>query len=148
MLREAHATWQGGPYAGKGSVSTSSRVLSNVNYGLGSSRAEGAFTTPYELLAAAIASSMSKLVAQQMARFGIRPSEVDTQVTLMLEDFENPQRVTSANLVITARTSGNESTEFQAVVEAARRECPIWNAMKLDLTCEAKLISAMTPALV
>jgi lipoyl-dependent peroxiredoxin len=148
MFREAHAIWKGGPYAGEGAVSTPSGVLSNATYTFGSLTGVGPFTTPCELLAAAIASCMSTMVALEMAKLGIKPAVVDTLAVLTLDNPADRWRITSAHLKITARTTDPESSRFEQAVESARRECPIWSTLKLNLTCEAKLISLTAPALV
>jgi organic hydroperoxide reductase OsmC/OhrA len=90
---------------------------------------------------------MAVTLAQEMARLSIKPSEVDTHVALMFDDLMDPEKITSAHLRITARSHHAQSDRFQAAVEAARRACAIWNALKLNLTCEAELISAPEPAL-
>ena len=66
-FREAHAVWRDGPYPGKGTVSTPSAVLHHSSYFFGRPETIGS-TTPGELLAAAVASSMSTMVAMKMAR--------------------------------------------------------------------------------
>lgn len=148
MFREAHATWKGGPYAGEGAVSTPSGVLSNATYAFGSLAGAAPFTTPCELMAAAVASCMSTVLAQEMAKAGLKPVAIDTYAILTLNDVENQWRITNARLTITARTTDPESSRFQQVVESARRLCPILSSLNLDLTCEAKLISLTAPALI
>lgn len=148
MLYEAHATWKGGPYAGEGVLSTPSGVLNNATYAFGSLAGGTRSTTPYEMLAAAIASCTSTMVAVEMAKLGIKPAVVDTCAALTLDCSTEKWQITSANLEITARTMGAgdaESNRFEQAVESARRECPISRVLKLQLTCTAKLIS-MAPA--
>src|SRR5271167_889818 len=73
MFREAHAVWNDGPYSGMGTVSTPSGVLSNASYVFGLAGTTTS-TTASELLAAAVSSSMSTMVALKMARYGARLS--------------------------------------------------------------------------
>ena len=148
MLREAHAIWQGGRYAGEGKVSTPSGVLAGANYAFGSLAGVAPCTTPCELLAAAIASCMSIMVAREMAKAGMRPVAVDSYAILTLTEAADKWRIASAHLKITASTIDLATSRFQQVVECARRECPIWNALKLSPTCEAKLISLVGSSLV
>lgn len=149
MFSEAHATWKGGPYAGEGAVSTPSAVLNNATYAFGWLAGGERFTTPYELLAAAIASSMSTMVAVEMARLGIKPTGVDTHAALTLDSSADKWRITGAHLEITARTTGDaESDRFEQAVESARRECPISRVLNLQLTCKTKLISLAPAAFV
>lgn len=146
MFREAHAVWEGGPYAGAGVVSTPSGVLCNATYAFGSLGGAAPFTSPCEMLAAAIASCMSTMVAMEMARTGIKPVGVDTHAVLTLDNPADKWRITGAHLLISARTTDPDGKRFEQAVQAARRECPISSALKLELTCEAKLISLTAPA--
>ena len=148
MFREAHAIWKGGLYAGEGAVSTPSGVLNNATYAFGSLAGGARFTTPCEMFAAAIASCMSTMVAVEMAKLGIKPAVVDTYAVLTLDGAADKWRITGAHLEITARTTDAgdvESSRFEQAVESARRECPVSSALKLQLTCKAKLI-ALAPA--
>jgi len=148
MLREAHSTWRGGPYSGKGTVSTASGALTNTGYTFGTAPADGPITTPCELLAAAIASCMSIMLAHEMAKAGMKPAAIDTHAALTLNDTADQWRIIGAHLTIIARTADHESNVFQQAVESARRACPIWRALRLDGTCEARLISLAAPAFI
>ena len=70
MLREAHAIWKDGPYTGEGAISTLGGILTNTKYSFGSLTGLMGFTSPAEMLAGAIASSMSRMVAVEMAKVG------------------------------------------------------------------------------
>ncbi len=148
MFREAHALWKGGPYAGEGVVSTPSGILNNATYAFGSLAGVGPVTTPGEMLAAAIASCMSTVVALEMAKLGMKPVTVDTHAVLTLENPGDQWQITRAHLGINAHTTEPDSKRFDQAVQNARRVCPITSVLKLEVTCEAKLISLTTPALV
>jgi len=148
MFREAHAVWKGGLFAGEGAVSTPSGVLNNATYAFGSLAGGAPCTTPCEMLAAAIASCMSTMVAVEMARVGIKPAIVDTYAVLTLDNPADKWQITGAHLDITARTTDPESRRFEEAVEAARHSCPISNALRVELKCKPKLISLTAPALV
>jgi osmotically inducible protein OsmC len=148
MFREARAVWKGGPYAGEGAVTTPTGVLNNTTYVFGALADIARFTSPSEMLAAAIASCLSTMVALEMAKAGIKPIVVETYAVLTVENPQGYYRITKANVDVTARTSDPESAKFDEAVAIARRECPICSAMKVDISCKAKLISLTTPALV
>lgn len=148
MVREAHAVWKGGPYAGQGMVSTSSHVLDNANYAFGSLAGVEPFTTPGELLAAAIASCMSTVLATEMAKLGIKPVTVDTHAALVLDNPGEKWRILRGHLTIAAHTVVSDAKGFEQAVESARRDCPIANLLKIDLTCEARLIPLTAPTVV
>jgi len=147
MFREAHASWKGGPHAGEGAVSTPSGVLADTTFTFGKLAETPPCTTPCELLAAAVASCMSTMVALEMARFGIKPVTVDTHAVLTLDNPGGRWQVTHGHLKITARTTGADGKRFEQAVEAARRECPVTSSLKLNLTCTTELISLAAPAI-
>ena len=148
MLREAHAIWKDGPYTGGGAISTPSGVLNNCKYNFGSLTGLTACTSPAEMLAAAIASSMSRMVAVEMAKAGIRPLQVETDASLTVDFVGEVLRIVGAQLNITARTGDSEFGRFEEAVELARRECPVSGILNIDIRCEAKLVSAAAPAFV
>ena len=117
MLREAHAIWKDGPYTGGGAISTPSGVLNNCKYNFGSLTGLTACTSPAEMLAAAIASSMSRMVAVEMAKAGIRPLQVETDAALTVDFVGEVLRIVGAQLNITARTGDSEFGRFEEAVD-------------------------------
>ena len=148
MLREAHAIWKDGPYAGEGVLSTPSGVLKNAKYTFGLQTGLQAHTSPCEMLAAAVASCMSRMVALEMARVGIKPAQVETDATFSLEFVGESVQVSGVQLKITARTSDSEYSRFEEAIESARRECPISSLLNVDIQCDAKVIPTTASALV
>jgi lipoyl-dependent peroxiredoxin len=148
MLREAHAIWKEGPYTGEGAISTPGGVLNNSKYTFGSLTGLEACTSPCEMLAAAISSSMSRMVAVEMAKVGIRPLQVETDSALTLNYVGERLRIVGATLKITARTHDSEIARFEEAVESARRDCPVSSILNIDIRCEAKLVPAAAHAFV
>jgi osmotically inducible protein OsmC len=148
MLRVANAIWKDGAYTGKGTITTASGVLTNSVYSFGSLAGLTTCTSPGEMLAAAISSSMSRMVAVEMARVGIRPSQVETDTALTLDFVGEMVRIVGAQLKITARSGDSDRGQFGEAVESARRECPVSSILNIDIQCEAKLVSAAVPAFV
>ena len=147
MLREAHAIWKEGPYTGEGAISTPGGILTNANY-LWSLTGLEACTSPCEMLAAAISSSMSRMVAVEMAKVGIRPLQVETDSALTLDHVGDALRIVGATLKITARTRDSEFGRFEEAVESARRDCPVSGILNIDIRCEAKVVPAAAHAFV
>jgi len=145
MFREAHAVWNDGPYSGMGTVSTPSGVLSNASYVFGLAGTTTS-TTASELLAAAVSSSMSTMVALKMARYGARLSAVDTRAVITVDDSGDRWRLSGLHLEITAQMlePATERLFYEAVAEA-RRDCPIVSVLNLDVVCTAKLVSLEAP---
>ncbi|MFZ0862339.1 MAG: OsmC family peroxiredoxin [Candidatus Sulfotelmatobacter sp.] len=147
MVREAHAIWKDGPYAGEGTLSTPSGVLNNSKYTFGSlTGLVATSTSPCEMLAAAISSSMSRMVAVEMTKVGIRPVEVETNTALTLDFVGESLRIVGAHLKIVARTRDFEHGQFAEAVESARRDCPVSSVLNVNIQCEAKLVSGAVQA--
>jgi osmotically inducible protein OsmC len=146
MLREAHAVWKDGPYAGEGTLSTPSGVLNNSKYTFGSLTGPATSTSPGEMLAAAISSSMSRMVAVEMTKVGIRPVQVETNTALTLDFVGESLRIVGAHLKIIARTRDSEYGQFTEAVESARRDCPVSSILNVNIQCEAKLVSVAVQA--
>lgn len=142
MLREANAIWKDGPYNGEGVLSTSSGILNHARYSFGSLTDLQGHTSPSEMLAAAIASCMSRMVAGEMAKVGIKPAQVETNAVLTFDRVGEAVRIVGVHLRISARTLGSERGRFDEAVESARRECPIANVLNIDIQCKAELASA------
>ena len=108
MLREAHATWKEGPYTGEGAISTPGGILTNSKYSFGRSQVWRLALRPAKCSAAAISSSMSRMVAVEMAKVGIRPLQVETDSAMTLDHVGDALRIVGATLKITARTRDSE----------------------------------------
>lgn len=146
MFREAHAVWQDGSVAGEGKITTPSGVLSETTFAFGTLAEHARCTTPCEMLAAALASCMSVVVALETAKVGIRTVNVDTWALLTLDNTDGKWRITNASLKIKARTMGGDKKTFDHAIDAARQACPISNALKLDLKISAELRSLIGSA--
>ena len=145
MFREAHAVWKDGPYPGKDTITTPSGVLSNASYVFGLAETSTS-TAPGELLAAAVASSMSTMVSLKMAKLGVRPGAVDARAVIAVDDCGTGWRLRSLHLEIIAqvREPASDRLFYEAVAEA-RRDCPIVSVLNLDVTCTAKLAPLDAP---
>jgi osmotically inducible protein OsmC len=139
VIREADAVWTDGTYAGRGSVSVTSGVLNRTRYVFGIAETGGA-TSPGELLAAAIASSVSATVARKMTDLGAHPATIRTYAKVALSNLDENWKISSVHLDIWAQARETESSRFTEAVEFARRECPIASELNLDVSCTTTLI--------
>jgi organic hydroperoxide reductase OsmC/OhrA len=142
MFREARATWKGGRYAGEGFVSTPNRILNNATYIFGSLTKAEHVTSPGELLAAAVSSSMATMVAFEMANLGMNPARVDIRAALDFENSADRWRLSSAQLNIEGYTTSADTKLFEQAIEAACKKCPIASALQIEVTWKANIISA------
>jgi lipoyl-dependent peroxiredoxin len=139
MTRSAIATWKGGPGAGEGSVSTSSGVISNALYSFSSGMGNEPCTSPSEMLAAAVASCMSLMVTQEMARAGLRHEYVKTESILTLEEQKHRWHISGIQLNITTDVPQADAEKFEHACNSAKAKCPISHAMNVPIKMTALL---------
>ena len=133
MIRTAVAIWKGGPGAGEGTVSTSSGVINNALYSFGSGTGNEPCTSPSEMLAAAVASCISLMVASEMARAGLKDEYVKTESELTLKERKDRWEITGVQLNVVARVPEIHAKKFQHVAETAKSKCPISGALRVPI---------------
>ncbi len=138
MVRTAIAIWKGGPGAGEGTVSTSSGVINNALYSFGSGTGNEPCTSPSEMLAAAVASCISLMVAREMARAGLKDEYVKTESHLTLEEKKSHWEITGIELNVVARVPEVHAKKFQRVAESAKAKCPISRALRVPIKLAVK----------
>jgi lipoyl-dependent peroxiredoxin len=147
MIRNAVAIWKGSPAAGEGVVSTTSGIMSKALYSFGSSSGNEPCTSPSEMLAAAVASCMSLIITQELAKLGIRNEFVKTESELVLEEHKGRWQITSIDLHASTNLPERDSEKFRQACKAARTKCPISHALnvpiKLTATIEPQVHAVM-----
>lgn len=139
MFREADAVWSDSPYMGKGSVSVPSGVLSSTTYLFGATDI-GNHTTPGELLAAAIAGSVSATIALKMARLGARPASVSTHARIALEQLADTWRIAAVHLDVTAQISETDVRCLEEALQETQAHCPIASDLNLSVSYKTRWI--------
>ena len=112
MIRSAIATWRGSPAIGEGAVTTTSGIMSNALYSFGSSTGNEPCTSPSEMLAAAVASCVSLMVAQEMAKAHIKYENVKTEAVLTLQEKTGHWDVSGIELHISSHLPEREAAKI------------------------------------
>jgi len=133
MIRSAVAVWKGSPAAGEGSVSTTSGIMSKALYSFGSSTGNEPCTSPSEMLAAAVASCMSLMMAQELAHVGIRNDMVQTEAELTLEEHKGRWQITGIDLHVTTSLPELDADKFHKACKAAKAKCPISHSLNVTI---------------
>jgi len=133
MIRSAIAVWKGSPAAGEGSVSTTSGIMSKALYSFGSSSGNEPCTSPSEMLAAAVASCMSLMMAQELAKAGIRNDFVQTEAELTLEDHKGRWQITGIDLHVSTSLPELDADKFHKACKAAKAKCPISHSLNVPI---------------
>jgi lipoyl-dependent peroxiredoxin len=139
MIRSAVAIWKGSPAAGEGSVSTTSGIMSKALYSFGSSTGNEPCTSPSEMLAAAVASCMSLMLAQELAKLGIRSDHVRTESELLLEEHKGRWVVTGIELNVTTDLPQHDAEKFHRACRSAKAKCPISHSLNVPIKLNATL---------
>jgi lipoyl-dependent peroxiredoxin len=147
MIRSAIATWRGSPAIGEGAVTTTSGVMSNALYSFGSATGNEPCTSPSEMLAAAVASCVSLMVAQEMAKAHLKYEHVKTEAVLTLQEKSGHWDITGVELHVSAPLHERDNAKFQKVAKVAKGRCPISRALKVPITMSARLEPIEDPVL-
>jgi osmotically inducible protein OsmC len=139
MIRKAIATWRGSPAMGEGAVTTTSGVMSNALYSFGSSTGYEPCTSPSEMLAAAVASCASLMVAQEMAKAHLKYDHVRTEAVLTMQEKAGRWDVTGVEVYISTQVPERDADTFQRCAKAAKTRCPISRALKVPIKMTAQL---------
>jgi osmotically inducible protein OsmC len=139
MIRKASAQWKGGLKDGKGTVSTTSGVLSGTQYSFSTRFENGAGTNPEELIAAAHAGCFSMALSGQLGAANLVAESIDTTASLTMEKLEAGWTVTAIHLEVRAKIPGADSTKFATAAKAAKEGCPISRLLNATITMDAKL---------
>jgi osmotically inducible protein OsmC len=139
MKRSASAEWKGGLKDGRGAVSTSSGVLSNVPYNFSMRFENETGTNPEELIAAAHAACFSMALSLFLGNAGLTAESINTTATVTLEKVGDAFTVTASHLDTTVRIPNADKAKFQEAAEGAKAGCPISRLLNTKITLDAKL---------
>lgn len=140
MIRSAIAVWNGSPVIGEGLVSTSSGVISNALYAAaGSSAGNEPCTSPSEMLAAAVASCISLLLARETARSGLKPDHVKTEAVLSVEEKKGQWEITKIEVHVTAALPRMDEEEFHRICRNAKNHCLISRVLNVPISMTTKM---------
>ncbi len=132
--RSAEAVWRGDLMAGKGAVSTSTRVLQDTPYSFKTRfENEKQGTNPEELIAAAHAACFSMAFSKMLADAGHPPKEVRTQARLTLSKTDKGFKITRIHLETIGQVDGLNDAAFQETANKAKEGCPVSQLLKPGL---------------
>jgi len=135
MNRQASAVWSGGLKDGKGTVSTQSGALKEMQYSFHTRFEDGVGVNPEELIAAAHASCFSMALSAQLGDRGITPQSVRTTATVTMENLA----ITKSALEVVVQAPGADRAKFDEAANAAKEGCPISKVLNAEITMNARL---------
>src|SRR5580692_12280087 len=102
MIRKARAVWRGTGRDGDGDISTDSGVLDETPYSFKTRFENERGTNPEELIAAAHAGCFTMALAFQLQAGGFKPTELNTEAAVTLEQEGQGYRISRSHLTLRA----------------------------------------------
>lgn len=141
MNRSASAIWHGGLKDGKGTVSTETGALKDLQYSFGSRFESGPGTNPEELLGAAHAGCYSMALSAQFTEAGLKPESIETTAMVTLEMLKDGPTITKIHLTTKVTAPGVEQAKFEELANNAKTGCPLSKVLKAaEITLDASLV--------
>jgi len=139
MQRKASAVWKGGLKDGKGTVSSTSGVLSNTPYSFTTRFENSPGTNPEELIAAAHAACFSMALSAQLGEAKLTPESISTSATLTMDKLDTGWTITAVHLDVVAKVPGASAAAFNTAAQNAKAGCPVSKVLNAKITMDAKL---------
>lgn len=141
MIRKASAIWKGDLKAGKGTLSTETGTLKDVQYSFTSRFETGIGTNPEELIGAAHAGCFSMALSAGLSAAGFVPDQVSTTAHVNLNKVDTGFKITLIELVTEARVPNIDDAKFQEIAAGTKVGCPISQALaSVEIKLTAKLM--------
>jgi osmotically inducible protein OsmC len=141
MAAESKATtvWQGSLTKGRGTTAPASGGFDEVEvtWQARTERTEGT-TSPEELLAAAHASCYCMALAHGLTEAGNEPERLEATATV---GFVPGEGVKGSLITVRGRVPGLDQAAFEEAARDAGRNCPISQALAIEITVDAALES-------
>jgi lipoyl-dependent peroxiredoxin len=140
--RKASARWNGSLQDGNGTMRMASGAYEGP-YSFQSRFEEGDGTNPEELIAAAHAGCFSMALSGELGRAGHNVETVDTDATVHLEKVDEGFAIKRIELRTRVTAPGLDNSAFQEAAEAAKKGCPVSQALAAveSIEVEAQLTS-------
>jgi len=139
-VRTASAVWLGNLREGKGTVALGSGAYEGP-YSFASRFEEGKGTNPEELIGAAHAGCFSMALSAGLTKAGFAPKRIATSARVHLNKVGDGFKITKVELKTEAEIPGLAVEEFLAQAEAAKKGCPVSQALAAtEIVLEARLV--------
>jgi osmotically inducible protein OsmC len=138
--RKAQARWEGSLQGGSGTMRMASGAYEGP-YSFQSRFEEADGTNPEELIGAAHAGCFSMFLSGELGRAGHEPEAIETEATVHLDKQDEGFAITRIELRTRGRVPGIDGGEFERHAQTAKENCPVSQALAVDMSVEASLES-------
>ena len=141
--RNGSAEWQGSAEGGSGRITVGDGVFEGA-YSYESRFGEAAGTNPEQLLAAAHSGCFTMALANGLSTAGHPPESLRTNARVQLRNLDGAIALARIDLETEGDVPGIDEREFQAYAEAAKKDCPVSQALAgiPEITMTTKLRTA------
>ncbi len=140
MDRSASAVWNGSLKEGKGTISSQSGALKQMQYSFAARFAEGVGTNPEELIAAAHAGCFSMALSAELGKANFTPESIETTAVVTLDLHDKPT-ITKIHLTTKAKIPGIDKAKFEEIANGAKAGCPVSRVLAAaEITLDATLL--------
>jgi lipoyl-dependent peroxiredoxin len=139
MIRKAKAVWRGTGRDGSGNLTTDSGALSATPYSFKTRFESEKGTNPEELIAAAHAGCFTMALAFQLQAGGFKPTELNTEAAITLEQEGQGYRMSRSHLTLRATVPNLDQATFAKLAGEAEKNCPVSKVLNAEISLEAML---------
>jgi lipoyl-dependent peroxiredoxin len=126
--RRASARWDGSLTEGHGTMRMASGAYEGP-YSFQSRFEEGDGTNPEELIAAAHAGCFSMALSGEIGKAGHEVESVETEAIVQIDKVEGGFAIKRIELKSRVSAPGLDDSDFQQAAEAAKKGCPVSQAL-------------------
>ena len=135
--RYANAQWNGSLEEGSGTMKFGDFEGA---YSAGSRFEDAEGTNPEELIGAAHAGCFSMALSLALGEEGFAPESIDTDAEVTIVHEADDIYISTVLLKTEAEVPGIDEETFQSIAQAAKKGCPVSNALTgVDIELEAQL---------
>jgi lipoyl-dependent peroxiredoxin len=138
--RNAHAEWNGSISEGNGTMAFGSGAFEG-KYSFTSRMEDGPGTNPEELIGAAHAGCFSMALSVVLGTEGHEPESIKTDAKVRFDKEGEGWAIKSVALTTRARVPGMDEDAFRKAAEAAKENCPVSQALAVEISLDAALES-------
>jgi lipoyl-dependent peroxiredoxin len=133
--RRASARWDGSLTEGHGTMRMASGAYEGP-YSFQSRFEEGDGTNPEELIAAAHAGCFSMALSGELGKAGHEVESIETEATVHIDKVDDGFAIKRIELSSRVTAPGLNDSDFQQAAEAAKKGCPVSQALAAVETIE------------
>jgi lipoyl-dependent peroxiredoxin len=136
--RTANAEWSGSLPEGTGRMAFGSGAFEGP-YSFNSRMEEGPGTNPEELIGAAHAGCFSMALSGVLGADGHEPDSIRTEAKVRFDKEGEGWAIKGVALTTRARVPGMDDEAFRKAAEVARENCPVSQALAVEISLDAAL---------